>query len=270
MAALLCLCQSEMAFAKVKLPTVFSDGIVLQRAETVKVWGTADAGEKVEVEFVAKPLPVTEKGKKLNTTYQTTTDSEGNWSVELPALKPGGPYTLRVNDQTVHDVLVGDLWLCSGQSNMELPVNRVTDRFADEIAADTNPYIHHLKVPNTVNFHGAQADIPATSWHSLNPQDAMDFTAFGYFFAKAVYEKTGVPIGLINSSWGGTPVQSWISEDSLQQYPYYINEKRAFEDDAYRDHLTRSEQEQMAQWLQAMYRGDAGLHESTPWYATDY
>jgi sialate O-acetylesterase len=259
-----------MAFAKVKLPTVFSDGIVLQRAETVKVWGTADAGEKVEVEFVAKPLPVTEKGKKLNTTYQTTTDSEGNWSVELPALKPGGPYTLRVNDQTVHDVLVGDLWLCSGQSNMELPVNRVTDRFADEIAADTNPYIHHLKVPNTVNFHGAQADIPATSWHSLNPQDAMDFTAFGYFFAKAVYEKTGVPIGLINSSWGGTPVQSWISEDSLQQYPYYINEKRAFEDDAYRDHLTRSEQEQMAQWLQAMYRGDAGLHESTPWYATDY
>jgi sialate O-acetylesterase len=260
-----------MATAKVKLPTIFSDGIVLQRAQPVKVWGTADANESVEVEFVTKNVPSTEKGKKLKTVYSATADAQGQWSLTLPALKPGGPYTLRVNDQTVHDVLVGDVWLCSGQSNMELPVSRVTDRFADEIAADSNPLIHHIKVPNTVNFHAPQADFPATTaWKSLNPQDAMSFTAFGYFFAKAVYEKTGVPIGLVNASWGGTPVQSWISEDSLQQYPYYINEKRVFEDDGFRQRLTQSEQEQMGQWLKALYQGDPGLHEATPWYAADY
>jgi sialate O-acetylesterase len=271
MAAILCLCQSATAFAKVKLPTVFSDGVVVQRAQPVKVWGTADAHEKVELKFVSKQLPVTQKGKKLNTTYQATADESGRWSIELPALKPGGPYTMQVNDETVNDMLVGDLWLCSGQSNMELPVSRVTDRFADEIARDSNPLIHHIKVPNTVNFHGPQTDMPATAtWKSLNPQDAMGFTAFGYFFAKAVHAQTGVPIGLINSSWGGTPVQSWISEDSLQQYPYYINEKRIFEDDAFREHLTRSEQEQAGRWAKALYRGDAGLHEATPWYAATY
>jgi sialate O-acetylesterase len=260
-----------MAFAKVKLPTIFSDGIVLQRTQTVHIWGTADANEAVELQFVSKNLPVTEKGKKLKNTYQTTAGEDGKWSVDLPALKAGGPYTLRVNDETVKDILVGDVWLCSGQSNMELPVRRVTDRFADEIANDENPYIHHIKVPNTVNFHEPQADIPSyASWKALNPKDAMDFTAFGYFFAKAVYEKTGVPIGLINSSWGGTPVQSWISEDSLQRYPMYINEKRVFEDDDFRQRLTQSEQEQMGQWLKALYRGDAGLHEATPWYAADY
>ena len=271
LAVLLCLCATSMVDAKVKLPALISDGMVLQREQPIKVWGTADAGESVQVKFLKNATPTGVKGGKLKAAYTVTADANGRWTLTLPAMKPGGPYILQVNDIELKDILVGDVWLCSGQSNMELPVSRVTDMFRDEIAAYENTNIRQLKVPNIFNFHAPQADLPDyVAWKPLTQENVMNFSALGYFFAKAMYEKNSIPVGLINSSWGGTPVEAWISEEGLKEFPKYINDKRQYEDDAYLKSIKQTEGLSFYRWNTSLYRGDAGLHEATPWYAANY
>lgn len=271
LAVLLCLCATSMVDAKVKLPALISDGMVLQREQPIKVWGTADAGESVQVKFLKNATPTGVKGGKLKVAYTVTADANGRWTLTLPAMKPGGPYILQVNDIELKDILVGDLWLCSGQSNMELPVNRVTDMFRDEISAYENTNIRQLKVPNIFNFHAPQADLPDyVAWKPLTQENVMNFSALGYFFAKAMYEKNSIPVGLINSSWGGTPVEAWISEEGLKEFPKYINDKRQYEDDAYLKSIKQTEGLSFYRWNTSLCRGDAGLHEATPWYAANY
>ena len=271
LAVLLCLCATSMVDAKVKLPALISDGMVLQREQPIKVWGTADAGESVQVKFLKNATPTGVKGGKLKVAYTVTADANGRWTLTLPAMKPGGPYILQVNDIELKDILVGDVWLCSGQSNMELPVSRVTDMFRDEIAAYENTNIRQLKVPNIFNFHAPQADLPDyVAWKPLTQENVMNFSALAYFFAKAMYEKNNIPVGLINSSWGGTPVEAWISEEGLKEFPKYINEKRQYEDDAYLKSIKQTEGLSFYRWNTSLYRGDAGLHEATPWYAANY
>ena len=185
------LCFALLGGAKVKLPTLVSDGMVLQRGEPVNIWGTADPDETVDITFLKKK-------------YKTVADVQGNWKVTLPILKAGGPYTMAINDIELKDILIGDVWVCSGQSNMELPVSRVTDRFRDEISTDSNyPMVRYIKTPLLYNFHAPQADIPGISWQAMTPENVMPFSALAYFFAKDVYQKTKVPVGIINSSVGG-------------------------------------------------------------------
>lgn len=271
LAVLLCLCATSMVNAKVKLPALISDGMVLQREQPIKVWGTADAGESVQVKFLKNATPTGVKGDKLKAAYTVTTDANGKWTLTLPAMKPGGPYILQVNDIELKDILVGDVWLCSGQSNMELPVSRVTDMFRDEISAYENTNIRQLKVPNIFNFHAPQADLPDyVAWKPLTQENVMNFSALAYFFAKAMHEKNSIPVGLINSSWGGTPVEAWISEEGLKEFPKYINDKRQYEDDAYLKSIKQTEGLNFYRWNTSLYRGDAGLHEATPWYAANY
>ena len=258
LAVLLCLCATSMVNAKVKLPALISDGMVLQREQPIKVWGTADAGESVQVKFLKNAPPTGVKGGKLKATYTATADENGQWSLTLPAMKPGGPYILQVNDIELKDILVGDVWLCSGQSNMELPVSRVTDMFRDEISAYENTNIRQLKVPNIFNFHAPQTDLPDyVVWKPLTQENVMNFSALGYFFAKAMYEKNSIPVGLINSSWGGTPVEAWISEEGLKEFPKYINDKRQYEDDAYLKSIKQTEGLSFYRWNTSLYRGDA-------------
>lgn len=269
-AVLLYLCIASVAEAKVKLPALISDGMVLQRGQPIKVWGTADAGENVQITFSKKSTPATVTGTKLKNSYSTTTDAEGKWSIALPPLKAGGPYTLQVNDIELKDILVGDVWLCSGQSNMELPVGRVMDMFREEILAYNNDKIRHVIVPKVYDFHAPQEDMNPTIWKALTQENVMKFSALAYFFAKAYYEKTGIPVGLVNSSWGGTPVESWISEEGLKEFPKYINDKRRYEDDAYRESIKKVDGENFYRWNSTLYSADAGLHEATPWYAAGY
>lgn len=271
LAVLLCFCTAIEVVAKVKLPALISDGMVLQRDQPIQVWGTANAGERVQIKFLNDATPTRIKGGRLKAVYTTTADENGRWQFTLPAMKPGGPYALQVNDIELKDILVGDVWLCSGQSNMELPVNRVTDMFRDEIAAYENRYIRHIKIPNTFDFHIPQEDFMQPSgWKALVQPDVMNFSALGYFFAKAMYEKTGVPVGIVNSSWGGTPIEAWISEEGLKEFPRYINDKRQYEDDALLESMKKTENLQSFRWNLSLYKGDVGLHESTPWYASDY
>lgn len=256
-AVLLCFCTALQTDAKVKLPALISDGMVLQREQPVKIWGTADAGESVSVTFMKKK-------------YAATADNNGHWSVTLPSMKAGGPYLMRINDIKLNDILIGDVWLCSGQSNMELPVSRVTDMFATEINEYSNERIRQIIIPKVYNFHAPQETLSATSWKPMTQENVMNFSALAYFFAKEMYEKTKVPVGIINSSWGGTPIEAWISEEGLKEFPIYINDKRLYEDDAYCAHIKKLEGESFYRWNLSLYRSDAGLHEKPPWYASNY
>ena len=256
-AVLLCFCTALQTDAKVKLPALISDGMVLQREQPVKIWGTADAGESVSVTFMKKK-------------YAATADNNGHWSVTLPSMKAGGPYLMRINDIKLNDILIGDVWLCSGQSNMELPVSRVTDMFATEINEYSNERIRQIIIPKVYNFHAPQETLSATSWKPMTQENVMNFSALAYFFAKEMYEKTKVPVGIINSSWGGTPIEAWISEEGLKEFPIYINDKRLYEDDAYCAHIKKLEGESFYRWNLSLYRSDAGLHEKAPWYASNY
>lgn len=245
---------SQLTEAKVTLPQIISQGMVVQRDRPLTLWGKADPGETVTIKVA--------KGNKTT----VTADSDGKWRAELPALKPGKTFSIEVNDVVIPDVVVGDVLLCSGQSNMELPINRVTDMFADEIAEYKNPAIRQFLVPKEVEFHGERSDVSPTVWKSVD-DDAMNFSAVAYFTAKALNEKTGLPVGIINASWGGTPVESWISEESLADFPFYLNKKHIYDNDAYRDAIKAQEGRNYAAWNSTVDTADPGLNGDVKFYS---
>lgn len=243
------------AGAEVDLPSIFCDGMVVQRGEPVRIWGTADPGETVTVTAsVKKARPVT-----------VTADDNGRWEVSLPALKAGGPYTITVNDRTISDVLSGDVFLCSGQSNMELPVRRVTDMFADEIAAYENPMIRLYAVPQTTEFHTELSDTHPSAWKPCTQDNVMNFSALAYFFAKDLNARTGVPVGIVNASWGGTPVEAWMSEQTIAAWPADLAKKKIYEDDGYRDRIKKLEGENYGHWNSVLYATDPGRTATVQW-----
>lgn len=242
------------AFGAVRLPSVLSDGMVLQRNRPIKVWGWAESGEKFELVW-------------NDTAYKVVAESDGTWQLELPAMAAGGPYSMTIGSIELNDILIGDVFLCSGQSNMELPVSRVTDMFADEIAGYENGLIRHYAVPQTFDFNKERDDTPAASWKPCTQENVMEFSALAYFFAKELHKKTGVPVGLVNASWGGTPVEAWMSEDALQSFPKYINEKHIYEDEGYLQRIKQLEGEEFHRWNTALDQGDPGLTGNIKWYS---
>lgn len=256
LAALLMLGSANAADAAVKLPHILTDGMIVQRGEPVRLWGTADPGEAITAKA---------GGKKAKAT-STIADSLGHWNLELPALKAGGPYTITINDITLNNVLSGDVFLCSGQSNMELPVRRVTDMFADEIASYENDAIRLYAVPQTTAFHGPLDDTAPSAWRACTQQNVMNFSALAYFFAKQLNAATGVPVGIVNASWGGTPVEAWTSEETIARWPADLAKKKIYEDDGYRDRIKKLEGENYARWNKQLYISDPGLHASTKWF----
>lgn len=197
---------STAAQATVRLPRFVADHMVLQRDAPVPLWGWADAGETVTVKF---------KGQKHQATPAPGT---GRWQVSLPTQQAGGPYEVTIkghNTLTLHDVLVGDVWLASGQSNMEWPVRDAANG-AQEVAAANYPQIRLLSVDNIPAFT-PQADIrSAQGWQVCGPGTVAGFSAVAYFFGRDLYRKYHVPIGLIGSEWGGTPAESWTSAAALR------------------------------------------------------
>ncbi|QDT64874.1 sialate O-acetylesterase [Calycomorphotria hydatis] len=197
--------------ADVRLPSVFSDHMVLQQKQKLRVWGWADAGEEVRVEL----------GPYAATTQPNET---GRWEVELPKMEANAEsQTLRVkgnNTVEINDVLIGEVWLCSGQSNMEWTVSRSTDA-ENEIASANYPLIRHIKIPKTAKFL-PQDDVPA-KWEVCSPKTVGQFTACGYFMARHLHKELNVPIGLVNSSWGGTRVEPWTPPVGFERVPALEN-----------------------------------------------
>lgn len=202
---LLALCAlTNVLSAQIKLPHIFGDNMVLQREKPITVWGWAKAKEKVTINF-------------HDQTKTTVADKAGKWSVKLDAEKAGGPYTLTVsgkNSVTLTNILVGEVWICSGQSNMEWPV-RMASNAAQEIAEANYPQIRHIKIPNVV-ASTPQADFASGDWKVCSPETAGYFTAVGYFFAVKLAKELNVPVGLINTSWGGTHSETWTSREAFQ------------------------------------------------------
>jgi len=252
MVVVLILCFAPGGGAEVKLPVLVSDGLVLQREQHIRIWGTADAGEEVTVTFRKKQ-------------YQTVTAPDGNWLVTLPPMKAGGPYTMTVNEHEIKDILIGDVWLTSGQSNMELPVRRLLDLYAAEVKDYTNPNIRYVKTPTSQDYHGPQTDIPATGWKTLTPANALDYSGVCYFFARDLYEKIKVPIGIINSSVGGSPIESWISEEGLQNFPHYLHDRDLHRSDAYVRDARALNRERNNLWRTTMNKEDKGLNGKVKW-----
>lgn len=234
------------ASAEVRLPSVLSDGVVLQREAPLKIWGKANPGDKVTVELAGK------KGSAV-----AATDS--CWSVTLPKYKAGGPYVLKVNDLTVEDVLIGDVYLCSGQSNMELPINRVLDLYRDEVASYSNANIREFKTPKEYAFHGGRDDVSPAVWKKGIPGESEKFGALAYFIAKELYENNGnVPVGIVNSSWGGSKIETWLSEEALEKYPVRLNRLKVVEDDEWRSTLGTAERRAGWLWQKTMNESDPG------------
>jgi sialate O-acetylesterase len=237
------------AFGQVRLPRLVGDGMVLQRDAQVKVWGWADAGEKVTLNFAGR-------------TYNAAAGADSKWAVTLSALKAGGPYSMEIhagNHITLKNILIGDVWVCSGQSNMELPMDRVKDKYPDIVAHCDNPRIRQFLVPDRYVFTSPQEDLQSGGWESANPQSILQFTAVGYFFAKALYEKYQVPIGLINASLGGSPAQAWMSQDALKAFPAYMEIAEKYKSDAYVNQIKQKDKSINEAWYGRLQQLDQGL-----------
>ncbi len=195
------------ARADVRLPALFSDNMVLQQGTAVPIWGWADEGEEVKVSF---------RGKSLNAKAQN-----GKWMVKLSRLKAGGPDNLIVEGKNrieLKNVLVGEVWICSGQSNMELPLKNTFEAEA-AIAASGNPQLRLFHVPKT------KADEPRDDvkgeWNSAGPESTSNFSAVAYYFGRDLQKALKVPVGLIETCWGGSPAEVWMSRRVLEANPEY-------------------------------------------------
>ena len=186
------------ATADVRLPKFFTDNMMLQRDQPVRVWGWADAGEAVSVAL---------KGTKV----ATKADDKGQWALELPAIKTGDNLELTVqgnNTLSLKNIVVGDIWVCSGQSNMELALKPCLGA-ADDIKAADLPKVRRIKIAKVKSGQPESDAATATPWQVCSPETAPGFTAVGFYFAREISQKTGVPIGIIDSNWGGTRIEPW-------------------------------------------------------------
>src|SRR5215471_15220892 len=202
-----CFVTTPGARANVRLPAIFSDNMVLQQDARVPVWGWADEGEEVTVRFRDQ--------------LSKTKAKNGKWMVKLHGLKPGGPDVLMVQGKNHLDftnVLVGEVWVCSGQSNMEWPLKNSFESEAD-ITAATNSLLRLLVVPK-VKANTPQDDFKG-QWKVASPETASSFSAVAYYFGRDLQQALKVPVGLIDTCWGGSPAEVWMSEEALASNPDY-------------------------------------------------
>src|SRR4030095_6672402 len=203
----------QIVFGQIKLPRLVRDSMILQRDIKINIWGWASKNERVNIKFNSK-------------SYKTATGADGKWMVQLPPMKAGGPYTMDIigsNKIFIKDILIGDVWICSGQSNMvhQMSLHDVT--YAKDIAEANYPQIRHFWIPTMTDLQKPHDDLPSGYWKSANPLDVRQFSAVAYFFARKIYEKYHVPIGLINTSVGGTPIEAWTSEQGLKDFSSLIS-----------------------------------------------
>lgn len=247
----------QTAPGQVRLPALVRDSMILQRDAKIKIWGWASAGEKIKISF-------------NNKTYKTTAGFDGKWKTFLSPTKAGGPHTMRIdgsNHITLKNILVGDVWLCSGQSNMVHQLFLHAERYAKDIEETNNPEIRQFWVPNTTDLQHPHDDLPFGYWKSAVPGDVLQFSAVAYFFAKKIYDKYHVPIGLINASVGGPGIETWMSEESLKKFPNTFALIQKNKDTAYINNFNRSIALKNAELPKPR---DKGLLEPVKWYDNSY
>lgn len=243
--------------AEIKLPRLVSDGMVLQRDQNIKIWGWADIGEEVTVTF-------------KNKIYKTKAGSNQKWIVNIKPQQAGGPYNMLINNIELHDLLIGDVWLCAGQSNMEATMDRanVKANYAQVIEQSNYPMIRQFKVKRDMVFHALSDVRSDKGWVSVNPKTVLSFSAVAYFFARDLYEKYKVPIGIINSSVGGTPAQSWVNSESLKRFPAYHEVAQRLKDTAAVSRILNAHQLKSESWYKSLKEDDLGMKDK--WFSAPY
>lgn len=260
------LLAGQHSLANVRLPQLISDGMVLQRDTRLKIWGWASAGEKIRIRFKSK-------------SYTFKASADGKWMLMLPAMKAGGPYDMDItagNHLVVHDILIGDVWFCAGQSNMVINMERVKERYPEEISTADYPQIRNFFVPTAADVTRLHDDLPPGKWVVATPANVLSFGAASYFFARKIYQQYHVPVGIINSSVGGTPVEAWTSAQGLKHLPEYADRLKKFQDTDYIKQMTQpvllktngSPADQQAAALEK--NPDEGLSGPVKWYDPAY
>ncbi len=249
---------------KLKLPRLIGDGMVLQRNSEIRIWGWAKPGDTVTLNF-------------LGQSHETRVNEDARWEISITTKQAGGPYDMKItavseeNTIIVRNILIGDVWLCSGQSNMEMRMESLTEVYPEEIKKAENPFIRQFLVPMVYDFSGPQSDVAEGSWQSVNMDNVLNFTATGYFFAVDLYRRYQVPIGLINASLGGSPAEAWLSEEALRSFPEYLDAAYRFRDTKYVDEILRRDQSLREEWCRNIMQQDVGLRipEKT-FYSAEY
>jgi len=196
------------AAADVRMPSVFGSNMVLQRGMAVPVWGWADTGEEVTVAFNGQSATA-------------RADPQGRWKIKLKAMEAGGPFEMTVhgaNTLKLTNVLVGEVWVCSGQSNMEMKVLHCNDA-SEEVAAAFHPHIRLFDIKN--NLSPEPLDDCTAEWKICRPSTVGDFSATAYYFGREIMKELDVPVGLIHTSWGGSSVETWMSSGAVKESPEF-------------------------------------------------
>lgn len=194
---------------QVKVPRLVNDGMVLQREMPIHIWGWASPGEKVTVKFGGE-------------TASGVTDDRGKWVVVLSPKKAGGPYAMDINGINhifLKNIMVGEVWVCAGQSNMEMPVEKIKDRYPELIARSENSAIRQFKVPLRYDSTGPRDNVPGVKWETASPATVGNFSAIAYFFAKEINERYHVPVGIINAAVGSDADQAWVTGNGMRLFP---------------------------------------------------
>ncbi|HET9824541.1 MAG TPA: sialate O-acetylesterase, partial [Chitinophagaceae bacterium] len=256
----LILVSTWQLFANVTLPKIFGNNMVLQRNKLIPVWGWADPNEKITIRFNHQIKSI-------------TAEKDGSWKINFDKELAGGPYQLVIkgkNTVTFNNVLVGEVWICSGQSNMEMPVEGwgKVNNYEQEIAQAKYPQIRHIKIPRAINTR-PQKDIESGEWQVCSPATAGDFTAAGYFFARELYNQLKIPIGLINTTWGGTHIETWTSREGFEssdEFKKMISQMPLLNLDS----LAAVRKETTMKKLEALQGSLPGQGETSAWNTSDF
>jgi sialate O-acetylesterase len=236
---------------KLLLPPLFSDGMVMQQGAAFPVRGCSFPFSAVTVNFLGK-------------TYQARSDADGKWRTILEPAEAGGPFTMDIESagDKIHikDIYSGDVWLCAGQSNMELPMQRLRDDYPEEWTADAFPPIRQFKVPQEWDFSGPREELSG-GWTASTAQTLHEFSGTAWFFAKNLYEKYHHPIGLISTGWGGTPIEAWMSREALAAFPGKIAQGGQYADPALCKETGAKSEEAIQEWEGRLAREDQGMAE---------
>ncbi|MDR2071046.1 MAG: 9-O-acetylesterase [Treponema sp.] len=240
------------------LPAIIGEGMVLQQGVPLPLRGRARPHTKVTLVFLDK-------------SYTAESDAQGGWQIDLAPMSPGGPYTMEFSSAgetlRIGDIYSGDVWLCSGQSNMELPLERLRDDFPEEWRTPVNSLIRQFKVPQEWDSSEPRQELSGGAWTAASAETLKEFSGTAWFFAKKMYETRGIPMGLINAAWGGTPVEAWMSREALADFPEIIAWGEQYADAAYREGVVRKSRNAVALWTEKVEQEDSGIKEK--WYLNE-
>lgn len=236
-----------------KLPRLISDGMILQQKKRVRIWGWDEPERLVTVAFLEKE-------------YTTSVRGDGYWEIFMEGLEPSKTCEMYIsddagNERTIKDILIGDVWLCSGQSNMELPMRRVSDKYPDEIKNCDNPCIRTFKITEHSDFHAPLKDHLTGEWKAACADTILDFSATAYFFAEQIYKITGTPVGLINASLGGSRIESWLGKDMLEGCDDFLLLAKQYADDEFIKRRIGQNMRQAADWHKKLEDADLGVRD---------